>query len=212
MAVLWLQFARIGCGTLATLLLGKGLDLSTDTGGHESVTYLGFYGVAGLFVLAAVWLSIVIHRHRESATEATPRTRSMTWGDLKTMRVPLETSEEEALKRTAKRGARYVHAELDANHKKVNDALNNCYWWNVVMEGLQSGEWQRARDSLADDAPKVYDAVAPVYVLIEDMNDQANNHLQGGHDDFDADTAKEMRSLRSKIRTAQRTLRSYYES
>jgi hypothetical protein len=210
--MLWLQFARVGCGTLATLLVGKGLDLSTDGGGHEFVTYLGFYGVAGLFALATVWLSIVIHRHKESDAETTPRTRPMTWGDLKAMRVPLETGEEEALKRTAKRGARYVHSELDANCKKVNDALNNGYWWNVVMEGLQSGEWQRARDSLADDAPKVYDAVAPVYVLIEDMNDQANNHLQGGHDDFDSETAKEMRSLRGKIRAVQSTLRSYYES
>jgi hypothetical protein len=210
--MLSLQFARVGCGTLATLLLGKGLDLSTDGGGHEFVTYLGFYGVAGLFVLATIWLSIVIHRHKELAAETTPRTRPMTWGDLKAMRVPLETGEEEALKRTAKRGARYVHSELDANRKKVNDALNNGYWWNVMMEGLQSVEWQRARDSLADDAPKVYDAVAPVYVLIEDMNDQANNHHQGGHDDFDAETAKAMRSLRAKIRAIQGTLRSYYES
>ena len=210
--MLLLQLARVGCGAIATLLLGKGLDLSTDTGGHEFVTYLGFYGVAGLFVLAAVWLSIVIHGNKEAASETSPRTRPQTWGDLKAMRVPLEAGEEEELKRSAKRGARYVHAELDANRKKVNDALNNGYWWNVLMEGLQSGEWQQARDSLADDAPKVYDAVAPVYVLIADMNDKANNHHQGGHDDFSADTAKEMRSLRAKIRTVQGTLRSYYES
>jgi hypothetical protein len=210
--MLWLQIARVGCGALTTLLLGKGLDLSTDSGGHELVTYLGFYGAGGLFALATGWLSIVIHRHKESAVEMTPRTRPMTWGDLRTMRVPLETGEEEALKRTAKRGARYVHSELDANLKKVNDALNNGYWWNVGMEGLQSAEWQRARDSLADDAPKVYDTVAPVYVLIGDMNDQANNHLQGGHDDFDENTAKEMRSLRGKTNAVQRALRSYYES
>jgi hypothetical protein len=210
--MLWLQFARVGCGTLATLLLGKGLDLSTDSGGHEFVTYLGFYGIAGLFVLATVWLSIVIHGHKESAAETTPRTRPITWGDLKAMRVPLETGEEEALRRLAKRSARYVHSELDANRKKVNDALNNGNWWNVAVEGLQSGEWKQARASLAEDAPKIYDAVTSVYVLIEDMNDQANNHLQGSHDDFDAETAKEMRSLRGKITTVQSTLRSYYES
>jgi len=210
--MLLLQLGRVGCGALATLFLGKALDLSTDGGGHELVTYLAFYGIAGLLVLATVWLWVAIHRNRESAAEQTPRTRPMTWGDLATMRVPVEMGEEESLKKSAKRGARHVHSELEANRKKINDALNRGYWWNVAMEGLQSGEWRRAKDLLADDAPKVYDAVALVYVLIDDMNDQANNHLQGGHDDFGEKTAREMRSLRARISSAQGRLRSYFES
>lgn len=210
--MLLLQLGRVGCGALATLLLGKALDLSTDHSGHEPVTYLAFYGTAGLFVLATIWLSVAIHRHRESAEEQTPRTRPMTWGDLATMRVPLETGEEESLKRSAKRGARHVHSELEANRKKINDALSHGHWWNVAVEGLQSSEWRRARDLLADDAPKVYDAVTLVYVLIDDMNDQANNHLQGGRDNFDEETAQEMRSLRGKMKSALDTLRSYFAS
>jgi hypothetical protein len=208
--VLGLQLARVGSGGLAGLLLAKGLDLSTDTGGHEFVTYLGFYGFGVLFALMAVGLTIVIHSRKEAT--AHPRTRPLRWEDLRTMRVPLESDTEAEVGRTAKRGARHVHAELDASRKKLNDALANGYWWNVRLEGLQSGEWGRAKDSLADEAPKVYDAVAPIYVLVDDMNAQANNHDLGGTDHFDENTAQEMRSLRGKIRTVQRVLQEYYEA
>lgn len=79
-----------------------------------------------------------------------------------------------------------------------------------MLEGLQSTEWAKSKDLLADVAPTVYDAVAPVYVLIDAMNVQAGNHLQGGLDEFDEGTARELRSLRSRIKTTQRALKNYY--
>jgi hypothetical protein len=52
--------------------------------------------------------------------------------------------------------------------------------------------------------------VAPIYALVDDMNAQANNHQQDGHDEFGDETAREMRSLRSRITTAQRALQKYF--
>jgi hypothetical protein len=62
------------------------------------------------------------------------------------------------------------------------------------------------------DAPGIYDSVAPVYVLIDDMNAQANNHQQGGHDNVSDETAREMKSLRSRITSALRALEKYYSA
>lgn len=210
--MLWLQLARVGCGGAATILLGAGLDTSIDGEGHEFVTYLGFYGAGGLFVLMFIWLSFVIHGHKEAEAASTPRTRALRWEDLSRMRVPIESGTDTDSVRIAKRGARHIHAELDSIRKKVNDALTNGFWWNVALEGLQSQEWERAKDALADEAPHVYDNVASVYVLADAMNAQANNHAQGGVDGFSDDTAAELRSLRSKIRSAQRTLQKFYEA
>lgn len=82
------QLARVASGGLAALFFGKALDLSVE-GGYSGVTYVLFFGLGGLFVLLTIWLSLVIHGHKEAA-EATPRTRPLTWGDLKQMRVPVE--------------------------------------------------------------------------------------------------------------------------
>lgn len=210
--MLWLQLARVGCGGAAAILLGTGVDTSTDGESHAFVTYLGFYGAGGLLVLVSIWLTVVIHGHKEAAAATGQKTRPLRWGDLQKMRVPVESDEHAESLRTAKRSARHIHAELESIRKKVNDALTNGFWWNVVMEGLQSREWQRGKDLLADEAPKVYDTVASVYVLADDMNAKANNHAQGGHDGFSDDTAAEMRSLRSKIKAAQRALEKFYEA
>jgi hypothetical protein len=209
---LWIQLFRAASGGLAALLLGKGLDLSTDTGAHALVTYLGFYGGGGICVLLTVWLSFVIHEQKTLANATNPRTRPLTWGDLRRMRVPVESHRDAEGSRSAKRAARHIHAELDANRKRVNDALDNGHWWNVMLEGLQTGEWTKARDLLADEVPPIYDALAPVYVLVDAMNTQANNHAQGGRDAFDDDVAKDLRSLRSRIRTTQNRLKAYYEA
>lgn len=210
--MLWLQLARVGCGGAAAILLGAGVDTSTDGESHAFMTYLGFYGVGGLLVVVSIWLTVVIHGNKETEAVTGQKTRPLRWEDLQRMRVPVESDEHAESLRTAKRSARHIHAELESIRKKVNDALTNGFWWNVVMEGLQSREWQRGKDVLADEAPKVYDTVASVYVLADDMNAKANNHAQGGHDDFSDDTAAELRSLRSKIKTAQRALEKFYEA
>jgi hypothetical protein len=210
--MLWLQLARVGCGGAAAILLGAGVDTSTDGESHAFVTYLGFYGAGGLLVAASIWLTIVIHGHKEAEAATGPKTRPLRWEDLQKMRVPIESDAHAESLRIAKRGARHIHAELDSIRKKVNDALTNGFWWNVVMEGLQSREWQRGKDALADEAPKVYDTVASVYVLADDMNAKANNHAQGGHDEFSDDTAAELRSLRSRIKTAQRALQKFFDA
>ncbi|MDX6610020.1 MAG: hypothetical protein QOF85_1945 [Solirubrobacterales bacterium] len=209
---MWLQLLRAGAGALAALFLGTGLGLSTDGASHESATYLGFYGTGALLVLAAILLSLAIHSRKEVAKEADPKTRPLRWEDLARMRVPVEAEGAKEHRQTARRGARHIHAELEASRKKLDDALAHGYWWNVGLEGLQSGEWQRARDVLADDAPVIYDSVAPLYVLIDDMNAQANNYQQGGHDDFSEETTREMRSLRSRITSTQRALQKYYSA
>ena len=89
------------------------------------------------------------------------------------MRVPVESDSEADDKRAARRHARHIHAELEASRKRTDEAIGHGYWWNVMLEGLQSTQWANGRDLLADVAPKIYDAVAPVYVLIDAMNVQA---------------------------------------
>jgi hypothetical protein len=205
------QLARAACGGLAALTLSKAVDLSVE-GNHEFWTYAAFYGIGGASILLAVWLSLVINRQKETVETLEPRTRPLTWGDLKQMRVPLESDSAAEEVRGARRCARHIHAELEANRKRANKAIKHGFWWNVTFEGLQSDEWTKGKDLLADVAPKVYDAIAPVYVLIDAMNVQANNHLQGGHDDFNDETAQELRSLRAHINTAQRTLQNYYSN
>lgn len=151
--------------------------------------------------------------HAQKMAEASgQQTRPLTWGDLKQMRVPVESDSQAKDQQAAKRCARHIHAELEASHKRINGAIQNGFWWNVSLEGLQSSEWAKGKDLLADNSPKTYDAVAPIYVLIDAMNVQAGNHLQGGLDGFSEGTAKELRSLRSRIRTAQRILQKYYEA
>jgi hypothetical protein len=204
----WLQLLRAGAGALAALFLGTGLSLSTSGTSHEFATYLAFYGVCSLFAFAVFLLSLSIHSRREAG----PETRPLNWGDLVRMRVPIESDEAEAIKQVAIRGARHVHAELGASRRKLDDALAHGYWWNVRFEGLESAEWQLARDALADAAPSIYDSVAPIYALVDDMNAQANNHQQGGHDEFGDATTREMRSLRSRITTAQRALQKYFSA
>lgn len=204
------QLARVGCGGLAALSFGKALDVSVE-GGYGPGTYLAFYGGGALFAVLTVWLSVAIHAQK-TAEGSEQQTRPLTWSDLKQMRVPVESDSQAKDHRAAKRCARHIHAELEASYRRINRAIRNGFWWNVSLEGLQSSEWARGKDLLADNSPKTYDAVAPIYVLIDAMNVQAGNHLQGGLDEFSEDTAKELRSLRSHIKTAQRTLQKYYEA
>ena len=203
------QLARAASGGLAALFLGKGLDISVE-GGYGVGIYMVFFGIGGLFVLLTIWLSWVIHFQKQEGSAANPQTRPLTWGDLKNMRVPVESSFQTNEERPASRCARHIHAELEANHQRIDAAIKNGFWWNVTLEGLQSREWQQGKDLMAGMAPMTYDAVAPVYVLIDAMNVQAGNHLQGGHDEFGDETASELRSLRGRIKTAQRALQKYY--
>ena len=84
------QLARGAIGALAALFLAQALALSVE-GGHEMRTYFAFYAVSGVFVLLTAWLSVVIHFHKEAAQASEPRTRPLSWGDLKQMRVPVES-------------------------------------------------------------------------------------------------------------------------
>jgi hypothetical protein len=204
------QLARVGCGGLAALLFGKALDVSVE-GGYGLGTYVAFYGGGALFGALTIWLSTIIHAQKE-AKGTGQRTRPLTWGDLKQMRVPVEAESHAEGERAARRCARHIHAEMEASHRRINGAIRKGFWWNVNLEGLESSEWARGKDLLADNSPKTYDAVAPVYVLIDAMNVQASNHLQGGLDEFSEDTAKELRSLRSHVKTAQGALQKYYEA
>jgi hypothetical protein len=203
------QLARAACGALAALLLGKGLDIGVE-GGYGAWIYIAFFGFGGLFVLLTIWLSIVIHSQKQEEKSSSPQMRPLTWGDLKRMRVPLESSSQVEEIRAATRSARHIHAELEADYQRVDTAIKNGFWWNMALEGLQSQEWQRGKDLMADMTPTTYDAVAPVYVFIDAMNVEAGNHLQGGHDEFGDETASELRSLRGRIKTAQRALQEYY--
>lgn len=77
---------------------------------------------------------------------------------------------------TARRQARHVLTELATIDRTVESALQNGYWWNVIFEGLPAIQWEAARDILADEAPGVYDAVAPAYVTADQMNKAAKPH------------------------------------
>jgi hypothetical protein len=66
---IFLQMARIGTGGLAALLLGKGLDLSTEDAGHEVLTYVVFYGTGAAFVAATAVLSIVIYKRNHRGAQ-----------------------------------------------------------------------------------------------------------------------------------------------
>jgi hypothetical protein len=204
------QLARGGCGALSALFLAQAVALSVE-GNHELQTYIAFYVLSGVFALSTVWLSVVIHSHKEAHRAEEIKTRPLTWGDLKRMRVPIESGTREDEMRAAKRAGRHIHTELEGNYRRVDEAIKNGYWWNVGLEGLQSGEWLTGKDLLADAAPQAYDAVAPIYVLSDAMNVEAGNHLQGGHDDFDDATVKQLRSLRSRIKMAQRELKQFFK-
>ncbi|MEK6328188.1 MAG: hypothetical protein AABM66_11800 [Actinomycetota bacterium] len=110
----------------------------------------------------------------------------------------------------AKRLARRVNSELDASRKRVDDAVERGSFWNVRVEGLQHAEWDAARDFIADEAPAVWDAVDPAYVLIHAMNDAANDHFHRGVRRFDARVPEELKRLRIKIRSAQAALQEFF--
>jgi hypothetical protein len=201
---MWLNLLRAACAGIAALSLGKALDLATDSGGHEPLIYAAFGGIGLLSLAMVVWLSF-IQRHRSKAPAPT---RPIRLSDLLRWSVPQHHPETGT--QTAQRSARHVNSELEANRIKVDGAIKNGFWWNVMLEGLQSTEWQRSRDSIASTAPKVYDVVAATYVLIGEMNSQANNHHQGGLDEFSKETEAQLRSLRSRISTSQRALRDFF--
>jgi hypothetical protein len=62
---------------------------------------------------------------------------------------------------------------------------------------------------LADEAPRVYDAVFPSYVESDQLNKAANSHAQGGHDDYDESIGNRLESLRAEIARAKAVLREY---
>jgi hypothetical protein len=111
--------------------------------------------------------------------------------------------------RRLRRQVRRVYSEVDASRKTVNDALDTGHFWNVGVTGLQFGEWEGARDLLADELPTIHDKVATAYVLVESMNAVANS--QGRAARFDGRTAEQLKRLRAKLREAQNALRAYLE-
>jgi hypothetical protein len=118
---------------------------------------------------------------------------------------PQGAEEERLLRRQVRR----VYSEVDSSRKTVNDALDSGYFWNVGVTGLQFGEWEAARDLLADELPTIHDKVATAYVLVESMNAAANSHRRASR--FDERTAEELKRLRAKLREAQDALRAYLE-
>lgn len=59
-----LVHVRTGAAFAAAAMLGGGISTSTSDHTHHAVTYLFWYGCAGLFVLVAVLLTRVIERRR----------------------------------------------------------------------------------------------------------------------------------------------------
>jgi hypothetical protein len=112
----------------------------------------------------------------------------------------------------ARRQARHVFVELATIDRTIELALQNGHWWNVRFEGLPAIQWEAARDVLADEAPHVYDAVFPSYVEADQLNKTANNHAQGGIDDYEEAIRKRLTSLRGEIADAKTALRKYGES
>jgi hypothetical protein len=200
---MWLNLFRAAAAGIAAISLGKALDLTTDGAGHQALTYV-FVGAGVLSLLTVIWLSYIQHYRSQNAGS----TRPIGLADLLRWSVSgqgVETNTQEA-----KLGARRVHAELEANRTKVDDAIKNGFWWNVMLEGLQSAEWKRYQDQIAAAAPKIHEGVSSTYVLVEEMNDKANNHHQGGLDEFSKETEAQLRSLRSRISTSQRALRDFF--
>jgi hypothetical protein len=74
MSGLALQLLRAASGVLATGALAKGVAFSTDGRGHESVTYLAWYGAGAVFVIATVVLSIVIYKRHDAARSSSTAT------------------------------------------------------------------------------------------------------------------------------------------
>jgi predicted nucleotide-binding protein len=112
----------------------------------------------------------------------------------------------------ARRHARHVFVELLTIDRTLELSLQNGLWWNVMFEGLPSVQWNAAREVLADEAPSVYDAIAPIYVEADQLNKAANNHAQGGHDDYDESVGKRMEALRAEIERGKTILQEYSES
>ena len=59
-----LQLSRLGAAGLAGLCAAKGLDFSAGEGNQSTLTFVGFYGAALLFVLAVAALTVVIERRK----------------------------------------------------------------------------------------------------------------------------------------------------
>ncbi len=112
----------------------------------------------------------------------------------------------------ARRQARHVFVELATIDRTLELALQNAYWWNVAFEGLPATQWEAARDMLADEVPPVYDAVFPCYVEADQLNKAANNHAQGGHDDYDDSIRDRLESLRVEIASVKAALREYAQA
>lgn len=111
-----------------------------------------------------------------------------------------------------RRQTRHLSVELSTMGRTIELALQNGYWWNVLFEGLPGTHWDAARDVLADEAPEVYDAVASTYVEADQLNKAANNHAQGGHDEYDESIRQRLEALREEITRPKTTLREYAQA
>jgi hypothetical protein len=112
----------------------------------------------------------------------------------------------------ARRHARHVFVELSTIDRTIELTLQNGYWWNVRFETLPATQWEAGRDLLADEAPEVYDAVAPTYVEADLLNKAALNHAQGGHDNYDESIRHRLEVLREEIARGKAALRTYAQS
>lgn len=111
--------------------------------------------------------------------------------------------------REAKRLARRVYSELDANRHRVDIAVRTGRFWNVEVEELQRQEWNVADDLIAEEAPTVWNAVHRAYVLSDAMNGMANDHYRRGVRVYDAPVPEELKRLRIGMREAMKALDSY---
>jgi hypothetical protein len=127
---------------------------------------------------------------------------------LDTILSPPQTSASEGSK--AKLAIRRVYSELNGGRKQVNDAIDCGQFWNVQVEGLQSGEWDSARNLIAEEVPALWAPVDGAYVLIRDMNAAANDHAHHGVRKFDAKVLEDLKRLRSKMRQAMEALEGYF--
>lgn len=116
--------------------------------------------------------------------------------------------------RAAHRQARHLAVECSTIDRTARAALESGCWWDVRFEGLPAIQWREARDLLADEAPRVYDAVAPAFVTADQINKTANHDSaeDASFQLLDERRRKSLERLVVEIENASAALREYCDA
>jgi hypothetical protein len=193
-----LPHVRAGAGVLFSISLGTGLALSFSDGGHDVLTYVAFYGLAGVFAVTAIASTVVIERRkREGSPDSAPQ--------------PLTPAGENPV--MVKRRALAVVEELDASIKLADDALETGQWWPVSATGMHDDDWRLARDVLGDESADLRAKVAEAYRLSVHLVRMSNAaHGQVGTPSSVSDAALgDLVNFREAAATAQAAIRDHFD-